>query len=393
MTRRRSREDSGCLEFPTGLGTCRIRWSGKVITSIQLVEPRDRTGLAGTGRIPAFVRDAARRLTGHLAGAVEDLSDIPLDLEDVPPFHRVVYRTALSIPSGARLSYGALAARAGAPGAARAVGTAMRRNPFLIVVPCHRIVAADGGLGGFSAPGGLRTKRRLLAIERDALRKRDRERESQWPFDLDKARRHVTRRDAVLGDAIRHLGAVRYQRQSGTPYQALFRAIVYQQLSGKAASTILGRVLAGYAPKAFPHPAEVIDTPNDELRAAGLSRAKTAAVKDLSARVLDGTVPSLRRLSAMSDEDVIDHLVQVRGVGRWTAEMFLISQLGRPDIMPVDDLGVRKGFTVLYGKRSPGARPGTILPASQLREHAEAWRPYRTIAAWYLWQAADSLEL
>jgi 3-methyladenine DNA glycosylase/8-oxoguanine DNA glycosylase len=120
------------------------------------------------------------------------------------------------------------------------------------------------------------------------------------------------------------------------------------------------------------------------LRAAGLSRNKTAAVRDLSAKVLDGTVPSVRRLSRMDDDTIVERLVAVRGIGRWTAEMFMMSLLGRPDVMPVDDLGVRKGFGLVFG--------GDTVPAPQvILERAEAWRPYRTVASWYLWQAADSL--
>ncbi len=152
----------------------------------------------------------------------------------------------------------------------------------------------------------------------------------------------------------------------------------------KAASTILGRVLALYAPKKFPAPENLLATPEAHLRAAGLSRNKTAAVRDLSAKVLDGTVPSVRRLSRMDDETVIERLVAVHGIGRWTAEMFLISLMGRPDVMPVDDLGVRKGFGRVFGCDEVPP-PGVVL------ERAEAWRPYRTVATWYMWQAADSL--
>jgi methylated-DNA-[protein]-cysteine S-methyltransferase len=325
------------------------------------------------------------RLTRHLEGTNQDLSTIPLDFDGIPPFHREVYRVALGIPAGEPMSYGQLAARAGSPQAARAVGQAMRRNPFPLIVPCHRVVATGGGLGGFSAVGGVTTKRRLLSIEKRAVAEEDRARESHWPFDLNRARRHLRRHDPELGQAIDRLGAVRFVRQSGrSPYRALFRAIVYQQLHVKAASTILGRVLALYAPKKFPAPENLLATPEAHLRAAGLSRNKTAAVRDLSAKVLDGTVPSVRRLSRMDDETVIERLVAVHGIGRWTAEMFLISLMGRPDVMPVDDLGVRKGFGRVFGCDEVPP-PGVVL------ERAEAWRPYRTVATWYMWQAADSL--
>ena len=376
----------GQVVFPTAIGACRVAWRNNRITSVKLLNDRALPARPEKGPSPPrWVRDVQLRLTRHLEGTVQDLSAIPLDFDGIPPFHQEVYRVALGIPAGEPMSYGQLAARAGSPQAARAVGQAMRRNPFPLIVPCHRVVAADGGLGGFSAAGGVTTKRRLLSIEKRAVAEEDRARESCWPFELDRARRHLRRHDPELGLAIARLGAVRFVRQSGrSPYRALFRAIVYQQLHVKAASTILGRVLALYAPKQFPTPEELLATPDTQLRAAGLSRNKAAAVRDLSAKVLDGTVPTVRRLSRMDDETVIERLVAVRGIGRWTAEMFLISLMGRPDVMPVDDLGVRKGFALVFGLDAVPA-PGVVL------ERAEAWRPYRTVATWYLWQAADSL--
>ena len=376
----------GQVVFPTAIGACRMEWQDDKITSLKLLDGRALPGRpAQDSSAPRWVRQVQRRLTLHLEGTIQDLSTIPLDFAGIPPFHQEVYRVALAIPAGEPISYGQLAARAGSPQAARAVGQAMRRNPFPLIVPCHRVVAAGGGLGGFSAAGGLTTKRRLLSIEKRAVAEEDRARESRWPFEMDLARRHLRKHDPELGQAIGRLGAVRFVRQSGrSPYRALFRAIVYQQLHVKAASTILGRVLALYAPKQFPAPENLLATPETQLRAAGLSRNKTAAVRDLSVKVLDGTVPSVRRLSGMDDETIIEQLVAVRGIGRWTAEMFLISLLGRPDVMPVDDLGVRKGFGLVFGGE-PVPPPGVIL------ERAEAWRPYRTVATWYLWQAADSL--
>jgi methylated-DNA-[protein]-cysteine S-methyltransferase len=376
----------GQLVFPTAIGGCRIEWRDDKITSVKLLDGRALPARQGRDiPPPRWVRDVQLRLTRHLEGTMQDLSTIPLDFDGIPPFHCEVYRVALNIPAGEPMSYGQLAARAGSPQAARAVGQAMRRNPFPLVVPCHRVVATGGGLGGFSAVGGVATKRRLLSIEKRAMAEEDRARESCWPFEIDRARRHLRRHDPVLGQAIGRLGAVRFVRQSGrSPYRTLFRAIVYQQLHVKAASTILGRVLALYAPKQFPTPDNLLATPETRLRAAGLSRNKTAAVRDLSAKVLDGTVPSVRRLSRMDDETIIERLIAVHGIGRWTAEMFLISLMGRPDVMPVDDLGVRKGFGLVFGGDAVPA-PGVVL------DRAEAWRPYRTVATWYMWQAADSL--
>jgi len=166
------------------------------------------------------------------------------------------------------------------------------------------------------------------------------------------------------------------------PFDALAESIAYQQLNGKAAATIWGRVRALYPKTKWLDPARVLATPDEKLRGAGLSRSKTAAIKDLAAKTLDGTVPSGRALLRMSDDEIIARLTQVRGIGRWTVEMLLLFDLGRPDVWPVDDYGVRKGFAKTFRKRE--------LPTSkQLMKHGEKWRPYRSVAAWYFWRALD----
>lgn len=166
-----------------------------------------------------------------------------------------------------------------------------------------------------------------------------------------------------------------------SPFEALLRAIVYQQLSGKAAATIYGRVTA-LAPAARIKPDTLLQLRPEDLRGAGLSRAKVAAVQDLAAKTLDGTVPTLARLRRMEDAEIIERLVQVRGIGRWSVEMLLIFRLGRPDVLPTADLGVRTGFMLTYG--------GAALPGpAEMLEHAECWRPYRSVASWYMWRAVD----
>jgi 3-methyladenine DNA glycosylase/8-oxoguanine DNA glycosylase len=195
--------------------------------------------------------------------------------------------------------------------------------------------------------------------------------------------RHLADADPALGALIARVGPYRLRPP---PTQSLFaavaRAIVYQQLSGSAAATILGRVKALYAPKRFPTPRDILATPPERLRAAGLSTAKTAALRDLAARCLDGTVPTMRRVRLLSDEEVIERLIQVRGVGRWTAEMLLMFRLGRADVLPVSDLGIRKGFALTFGSRS--------LPAAvTIERRAQRWRPYRSVACWYLWRALE----
>ena len=165
-------------------------------------------------------------------------------------------------------------------------------------------------------------------------------------------------------------------------FDALAESIAYQQLSGKAAATIWGRVRALYPKSKWLDPVKVLATRDEMLRGAGLSRAKTAALKDLAAKTIDGTVPSGRALLKMSDDEIIARLTQVRGIGRWTVEMLLLFDLGRPDVWPVDDYGVRKGFAKTFGKRK--------LPTpKELMKHGEKWRPYRSVAAWYFWRALD----
>ncbi len=202
-------------------------------------------------------------------------------------------------------------------------------------------------------------------------------------FDPDAAVRHLTAADPELGLIIGRTAAfsVRPTRRQSL-FAALLESIVYQQLSGKAAETILGRVVALFRPRRFPRPQDLLAVPDARLRAAGLSRNKTAALKDLARHTLDGTVPTLARAHAMTDEELIERLTAVRGVGRWTVEMLLIFRLGRPDVLPVGDLGVRKGFRRAFGMRRLPA-PVTIT------RRAERWRPYRSVASWYLWRAAE----
>jgi len=203
------------------------------------------------------------------------------------------------------------------------------------------------------------------------------------PFNLAPALAHLGNADPILGAAIDRVGPLaRLAESRGTPFEVLLRSIVYQQLSGKAAGTIHGRVCALF-PRSRPTPSALAATPPEDLRAAGLSRAKTVAVHDLAARTLDGTVPrSTAGMNRLDEEEIIQRLTAVRGIGRWTVEMFLMFRLGRPDVLPVTDLGIQKGYAVAFGKRK--------LPTpQQLARRGERWRPWRTVASWYLWSLAD----
>ena len=195
--------------------------------------------------------------------------------------------------------------------------------------------------------------------------------------------RHLRRSDPRLAKAIAHVGRCGLEfTPTSSPFHSLLRAITYQQLSGKAAGTIHGRVVGLFPVEHGPHPELLQALPDEALRGAGLSRNKVLAIRDLAAKVLDGTVPEMRGLKKLSDEEIIERLTQVRGVGRWTVEMLLISTLGRPDVLPVTDLGIRKGLQRTYGMKR--------LPAYSTVERAgRAWSPHRSVASWYLWRMAD----
>lgn len=202
-------------------------------------------------------------------------------------------------------------------------------------------------------------------------------------YDPELACIHLTGADPILGALIGRVGPFTMRPEPAhSLFQVLVRSIVYQQLTGKAAATILGRVTRLFAPKRFPTPGDLLEMDPERLRAAGLSRGKTAALKDLSARTVDGTVPSLARVRLMDDEEIVERLTTVRGIGRWTVEMLLIFKLGRPDVLPLGDLGVRKGFALTLGKRK-------LPEAAAMSRRAERWRPYRSVASWYLWRALE----
>ena len=187
----------------------------------------------------------------------------------------------------------------------------------------------------------------------------------------------VAHRDRVMAKLVKGLGPFRLPRPSSDHFAALAESILYQQLAGAAAAAIHRRFLALFDGDLSPD--AVLDLPSKKLRTAGLSGSKVASIRDLAAKVADGTV-RFDRISRLSDEEVITHLSVVRGIGRWTAEMFLIFQLRRLDVWPVDDYGVRKGYSLAYGLRG-------LLTPKQLQVKGERFRPYRTVAAWYCWRA------
>ncbi len=195
------------------------------------------------------------------------------------------------------------------------------------------------------------------------------------------AERTLGRADAKFRAAIKLLGPCTLKRGRGSPYESLLSAIVHQQIHGNAATAILGRFKA-LCGNQYPTPATLLALPETALRACGLSASKQLAMRDVAAKTLDGTVGDRRALRRLSDEAVIERLVSVRGVGRWTAQMLLMFTLNRPDILPVDDFGVREGFKLLYGlQEQPKPR--------ELANYGQRWAPYRTTASWYLWRYVD----
>ncbi len=193
---------------------------------------------------------------------------------------------------------------------------------------------------------------------------------------------HLKSADPRLAAVIAQVGACRFApRADGTHFEAVARAIVYQQLSGKAAGTIHGRFHGLYGGRA-PEPAELLGTTDEALRGAGLSRQKVGYLRDLASRVAAGDVP-LDTIEALDDAAVLDALTRVKGVGRWTAQIFLMFRLGRPDVLPELDLGVQKGVQLAYGLRA-------LPKPAEVTKFGERWAPWRTVAAWYLWRSLDN---
>jgi len=198
------------------------------------------------------------------------------------------------------------------------------------------------------------------------------------------ALKHLAVNDPVMRRLIREFGSCALVPETRrSPFQSLVQAVAHQQLNGTAANAILARFKKLFPGRRFPRPEDLSSVSDDDLRGAGFSRAKILAIRDLAAKTLSGVVPTSRQIMKLSDDEIIERLTEVRGVGRWTVEMLLIFQLGRPDVLPADDFGVRNGFRHAYKKRD--------LPTpKEVLAHGERWRPHGTTAAWYLWRVADA---
>jgi len=202
-------------------------------------------------------------------------------------------------------------------------------------------------------------------------------------FDLAEATKHLAERDECLKRLIGETLPFQIDvADAQSPYEALLESIAYQSISGKAAATIFGRVKALSASGRAPTPQEMLKLRKPVLRKAGLSGAKILAMKDLAQKTIEGIVPSFEEAQKLSDEELVERLVSVRGIGAWTVEMFLIFRLGRPDVLPVHDLSVKKGWAITYGKKH-------MPKPKELLAFGERWRPYRTVASWYMWRACQ----
>lgn len=202
---------------------------------------------------------------------------------------------------------------------------------------------------------------------------------------ISSALRHLKKSDPVFAKVIQTIGACTWEPNlKRTPFEALVRAIAHQQLHGKAAETILARFIALTSNKknSFPKPSDVLQLKREQLRSAGFSEAKTKAIFDIAQKAQSGFIPTAKQIEKLSDTEIIEKLLPLRGVGRWTIEMYLIFTLGRLDVLPVDDFGVREGFRIAYKKR--------VQPTPRdLGAYGARFAPFRTIASWYLWRIAD----
>jgi DNA-3-methyladenine glycosylase II len=217
------------------------------------------------------------------------------------------------------------------------------------------------------------------------------------PYDPEVAVAALSAADPKLARLITRAGPFTMRLASNqSPFEALTESIIYQQLHAKAAAAIHARLIAGFQPMPtlmpiHPTPEQILDVPTPQLRAAGLSANKTLALRDLAAKTIDGTVPSLARIRRMDNAAIIEHLTQVRGIGKWTVEMFLIFRLGRPDVFPTSDYGVRKGFALTFQGLKPGTKvtPDLLPKPDVMERRAKKWAPWCSVASWYLWRACD----
>lgn len=355
---------------PLGVTRIKMHGSGKGLSAVSSQH-------SAKGERPELLNDLVGRIGAHFAGEPQDFSDIPLALDRAGPFARTVYDELRKVPAGQTVTYGELAARTGRPGAARAVARAMATNRVPIVIPCHRVLGAGGKLTGFSGADGIKTKCQMLVAEGAAAPVLPRDQplfDSLFePYAHAAGVGHLARTDSLFGRLYEAVGDSMHPQQfPGNPFAALVESVCYQQLAGSAAVTIFRRVkkLVGEEPS----PASVISAGFDGLRAAGMSTSKANTALALAELFTRTTAPST------------DELLSLKGVGPWTIQMFSLFHLGLPDIFPPADLGVRKAVTALTGAKK-------LLSPERVKSIGRRWKPYRSIATWYLWRSLGTVTL
>jgi methylated-DNA-[protein]-cysteine S-methyltransferase len=375
------RTGPGAAVFDTAIGRCGLAWTARGFDRLLLPAGgadscAARLARAAPGRelrdpAPPVVAHTLERIRAHLGGRPAALGRVALDLRASSDFARRVYRRLRRVPPGQVISYGELARQLGAPGAARAVGSAMAANPVPLLVPCHRVLTGDRRLGGFSAAAGPALKARLLWLEGVVL-------DARHAAAMERVRRAAP----ALGPVIDRAGPFLPQLgPSPAAYDVLVESIVYQQLSMKAAGTIAGRLRRLGPGRGYPRPERLAGLDDMALRAVGLSRQKIGYLRDLAARVADGRLRPAR-LGRLDDAQVIATLTAVRGLGLWSVQMFLIFHLQRLDVWPVGDLGLRRAVARLSGLDADDR--------AAIAAWGDRFRPYRSVATWYLWRSTES---
>ena len=373
--------------FETAIGFCAIGWTAKGIFTFQL-PGRNKAETeelllksyptAKNDNPPPEVEDVIGRAKGLMSGQKVDFDDLDLDYGKASPFKKQVSEALRQVKRGQWVTYGDLAKMVGKPRGAQAVGRVMATNQIPLIVPCHRVLAGGRSLGGFSSVGGNETKVRMLAIEGVQLPKE----KLGLTYEPEAAVEAIKKINASFKKLVKVVGPLRLiVNPIDSPSHALIKSIVYQQLTGRAASTILKRLkehFGGHLPSA----ADFLEVKVETLRKLGLSRRKAEAIIDVARKELAGEIPPLRQLRRLSDDEIIERLTKIKGIGRWSVEMLLIFRLGRKDVWPVHDLGVRKGLSILLGRKD------TITPKEALVE-AKGWPFYRSAISWYLWRLAD----
>ena len=375
--------------FDSLIGQCALVWDKEGI--LRNVLPLDSPSLTKSAvlakfpeAIPTELNKEMKRVVSKIqlaiSGEEADLDFVQVNASNWSSFNKKVYGCAKNIPIGSTTTYGLLAKSMGHPKAFRAVGTALGKNPVPIIVPCHRILGGDGGLRGFSAANGVVTKQMLLRLEGC----------KGFPYFLDydplESSKFLAHADPKLAKLIKLIGppCISPPRKAQI-FESLAKAIISQQLSVKAAQSIYRRVIEGFGLNNGKLDIDrIFRARSQKLRACGLSQNKVQYLKELSRQVRDKCLPSVEELRSMSDIEVVDSLTKIRGIGKWTAEMILIFQLGRSDVLAVDDLALRKGHAVLLGKRNHESRRDELLT------YASRWKPYRSAACWYLWRLNQS---